>query len=219
MIEIINKVNREDLESLLVNKGQNEVGEAMLLFANQVPEINVIEDLEILDKLFYSYFKSDKNTKKFACTSEEIFERKTFSGCSDIGLAISAILRMKGIPTIYVESAKIEWIGYVHKNDVRQEFMQGHIFLEIYLNDKWYLYDPTFHLVYDNYDYMNFFLPRGYYAFAKALNCHEFDVHSVADEKKVGKEVIKDFAISAYKEPNYSVVDLRNIDKGMKKIH
>lgn len=215
MVEIINKVNRENLESLLENKGQNEVGEAMFFFANQVPKIKTIEDLKTLDKLFYSYFKSDKHTKKFACTSEEIFERKTFSGCSDIGLAISAILRMKGIPTIYMESAKIEWIGYVQANDERQECMQGHIFLEIYLNHKWYLYDPTFRVLYDNYDYTNLFLPRGFYVFAKTLNCHEIGVHSVADEKKISIEVVKDFDISIYKEPNYSVVDLRNPNEGI----
>lgn len=209
MIEIINKVNREDLESLLINKGQNEVGDAMTLFASQVSKINTIEDIKSVDKLFYSYFHQDKHTQKFACTSEEIFARKTFSGCSDIGLAISAILRMKGIPTVYVESAKIEWIQYVQENSEKKELMQGHIFLEIYLNDKWYLYDPTFHLVYDNYDYNNFSLPRGYYVFAKALNSHEFGVHCVDDEKRISIEVLKDFDTSIYKEPNYPIVKLR----------
>ncbi len=211
MIEMINKVNREDLESLLENKGQNEIGESMTLFASQIPEIKTVEDLKDLDKLFYSYFTSDKQTKKFACTSEEIFKRKTFSGCSDIGLAISAILRMKGIPTIYVESAKIEWIQYVQEDNPQKEMMQGHIFLEIYLNYKWYLYDPTFHYVYDNYNFNNFFLPRGYYAFAKALNCHEFGVHSVEDEKRISINILKDFDISTYIEPKYQVIDLKKL--------
>lgn len=210
MIKIINKVNRENLNYLLENKGQNEVGEAMTSFVSQIPEIKKIEDLKILDKLFYSCFKCDRNTKKFACTSEEIFKRKTFSGCSEIGLAISAILRMKGIPTIYIESAKMEWIQYVHEDNPEKECMQGHIFLEIYLNHRWYLYDPTFRVVYDNYDYNNFYLPRGYCVFAKALNCHEFGVYSVEDEKRISIEVLKDFDTSTYKEPNYLVIDLKN---------
>lgn len=208
-MEIINKINRKDLISLLENKGQNEVGLSMLSFASQIPDIDTIDDLKYLDTLFYSSFQQDKTTKKFACTSEEIFSRKTFSGCSDIGLAISSILRMKGIPTVYVESAKIEWIQYVQKNDERKELMQGHIFLEIYLENKWHLYDPTFRIVYDNYDYNNLCLPRRCYVFAKALNCHELGVHSVQEEKKLSIDVLKDFDTSSYKEPNYKGIDLK----------
>lgn len=209
-MKMMNKINRNDLTSLLENKEQNEVGESMLYFASQISSINKIEDLKYLDALFYSYFRQDKTTKKFACTSEEIFSRKTFSGCSDIGLAISSILRMKGIPTVYVESAKIEWIQYVQMNDERKELMQGHIFLEIYLENKWYLYDPTFRFVYDNYDYNNLCLPRDYYVFAKALNCHELGVHSVQEEKKLSIEALKDFDTSTYTEPNYTMIDLKN---------
>lgn len=44
MLEIINKVKRKDLESLLENQGQNKVGEAMILFEQQVPEMKTIED-------------------------------------------------------------------------------------------------------------------------------------------------------------------------------
>ena len=58
MIKIINKVNRENLNYLLENKGQNEVGEAMTSFVSQIPEIKKIEDLKILDKLFYSCFNN-----------------------------------------------------------------------------------------------------------------------------------------------------------------
>lgn len=46
--------------------------------------------------------------------------------------------------------------------------------------------------------------------FAKALNCHEFGVHSVSDEKRISIEVLKDFDTFTYKEPTYFVVDLSN---------
>ena len=119
---------------------------------------------------------------------------------------------MKGIPTVYVESAQIEWIKDVQENNEDKELMRGHIFLEIFLNNTWYLYDPTFHLVYDNYNCENLFLPRGFVAFAKSLNCHELGIHSVKDEKKIGTEAIIDFDITEYNEPNYEVIDLRRVD-------
>ncbi len=96
--------------------------------------------------------------------------------------------------------------------------MQGHIFLEIYIKDTWYLYDPTFHILYFDYDYDNIFLPRGYIAFAKALNSHEIGVHSTQDEKQIGIEYAKSFCISEYKNPNYNMIDIRKIvpDKRLK---
>lgn len=69
--------------------------------------------------------------------------------------------------------------------------MQEYIFLEIYLNKTWYLYDSTFHLIYYSYDYDNSFLPRGYVVSAKGMNCHELGIHSVQDEKKIGSMLIK----------------------------
>lgn len=97
MKKIIDSINRNNLESLLINKNQNQVSKKMRFFAERVPTIEKIEDLKTLDRLFYLHFKLDKTTPKFACTSAEIFERKTYSGCSDIGLAVAPILRLKGI--------------------------------------------------------------------------------------------------------------------------
>ncbi len=211
MKEIISTISRNDLESLLENKGQSKVGFSISKFASRIPKITTIEDLKYVDALFYSFFQCDKHTKKFACTVEEIFARKTFSGCSDIGLAMATILRIKKIPTVYVESAKLEWIKYVQEKDEKQELMQGHIFLEIFLDNKWYLYDPTFRKVYDDYDYNNIFLPREYVVFAKGLNCHEIGVHSVLDEKRISINILQDFDTSSYKTPNYKEIDLKNL--------
>lgn len=208
MESLINTVSRENLESLLVNEGQNEVSKKMELFAKGVPPIEKIEDLNVLDAMFYSYFRSDKTTRKFECSSAQIFERRTFSGCSDIGLALSPILRMKGIPTVYVESAHIDWIREVQNNTEKREFMQGHIFLEIYLEGTWHLYDPTFHLVYLDYDYNNLFLPRGYVAFAKGMNCFDIGIHNVQEEKKLGTTQIRNFNLAEYVDPKYESVNL-----------
>lgn len=208
-MKIVNKVNRSNIDILLVNDGQSKMSETMIEFVKSIPEINKIEDLKALDKKFYEYFARDKNTKKFKFTAEQIFDRRTFSGCSDIGLAISPILRYKGIPTIYVESASIEWIKDVQEDNENKELMRGHIFLEIYLNNKWYLYDPTFHLVYDDYDYNNLCLPRDYYVFAKSMNSFDLDVHSVNDEKELASRVLKNFDISTYTNPNYKEYNLK----------
>ena len=208
-MEIVNKIDRSNLNSLLVNDGQSKMSKSMIEFAKSLPEIKSVEDLKKLNRLFYEYFTRDKSTKKFECTAEEIFERKTFSGCSDIGLAISPILRYKGVPTVYVESASIEWIKDLQEDNDNKEFMRGHIFLEIYLDNKWYLYDPTFHLVYDDYDYNNLCLPRDYYVFAKGMNSFDLGVHSVKEEKELATNILKNFDILTYVNPKYKKYDLK----------
>lgn len=116
---------------------------------------------------------------------------------------------MKGIPTVYVESAHIDWIKEVQNNSEKKELMQGHIFLEIYLDGAWYLYDPTFHLVYLDYDYNNPFLPIGYVVFAKSLNCHKLGIYCVQDEKKVGTTQVKGLDMAKINDSNYQMIDLR----------
>ena len=52
-MEIVNKINRNNIDSLLENYGQSEMSNIMMEFANKIPEVNTIEDLKVLDKLFY----------------------------------------------------------------------------------------------------------------------------------------------------------------------
>ena len=200
------------MDKYLINKGQNLMSQQMIDFANNIPDIKSIEDLKDLDEQFYGYFEKVPKTDKFERTSSEIFEYRKISGCSDIGLAISPILRYKGVPTVYVESGKIEWINNVINNK-NIEQMSGHIFLEIFLNGKWYLYDPTFHYIYDNYDNTNPSLPRGYYVFLKGLNCHEFGICSVQDEKRYGITYFQLHNKIKYEEPCYNQIDIRFLKK------
>ena len=208
-MKLIEKIDRNDLNSLLVNDNQSYMSEVMIDFANSIPSINSIEDIHLLDRAFFSYFKREENgTEKFEKTASEIFERKTVTGCSDIGLAITPILRYKGIPTVYLESAEINWLKDKQENN-NKDIMSGHVFLEIFLNNNWYLYDPTFHLLYLDYDHNNLSLPRNYYAYAKALNAHDLGVFNTKDERKLAINCLNDFDISKYKEPNYDFFDIR----------
>jgi hypothetical protein len=53
---------------------------------------------------------------------------KAFSGCSDIGMMVAAILREKQIPTIYVETANVDWLNKQLNDLPGHEIMLGHIF-------------------------------------------------------------------------------------------
>ena len=68
--------------------------------------------------------------EKFKRSSEEIFADKIYSGCSDIATSLATVLRLKGIPTIYVQAAKVDWVNELHKH--LDTLHQGYVFLELY---------------------------------------------------------------------------------------
>ncbi|MBR6073181.1 MAG: transglutaminase domain-containing protein [Bacilli bacterium] len=212
-------INREDLSRFLINDGQNEIGEATQQFCDMVEDINTIEDVGKLYRLFKHEFKKDENKqyKQFERTVEEIIKSRVYTGCNDVGLVLSTILRMKGIPTVFVSSGRIDWIEESQSRP-KTNIILGHVFLEIFLSDKWYLFDSIKGLIYDKYNYNNLSLPRDFYAYRKTLNNWEFGAYTVNDNNKIMRDVFKDFDISEYKDPEYEVVSLKEYtakDKGV----
>ena len=187
-----NKINKEEQQSAKEVKDEND------------------GTLKDFDTKFYNYFKRDSSTPKFSRTVKEIFESKTFSGCSDIGLMSASILREKNIPTIYVETASVDWLNKVVNNLAGNDVMEGHIFLEIFISNKWYLYDPTRHIVYDNYDNTNNNYPKRYYAFAKGFNSNSLGVYNTKDERKLALDKLKYYDYNQYIDPKYKKIDLNN---------
>ena len=210
MIEVI---NRNDLKSLLVNKGQNEVGNSLMEFSSKIEKIETISDIANLCNLFQNYVVHDKNNvvPKFSRTSEEIFQDKLWSGCSDVATALAPIFRLKGVPTVYLQSAYFGWIEKLNKNDPTAKFIRGHIFLEIYFDNKWMLLDPTNFYLYTNYDYNNLYLPRNYYAFSKSLNGHELGFDSLENNNKLMFKIFTEKNINNFSVPSYEEINLRNL--------
>ncbi len=192
-----------------MNNGQSSANDEIRIFCKNISEINSIDDLKELDKIFFEYFSRDTSTPKFSRSVIDIFNSKTFSGCSDIGMMMATILREKGIPTIYVETANVDWLNKEINNLPGHEVMQGHIFLEILLDEKWYLYDPTFHVVYDNYDSSNNNYPRRYYVFAKGENANSLGVYNVKDERTLAISKLGNYDYNEYVDPNYPEINLR----------
>ncbi len=192
-----------------MNNGQSSANDEIRDFCENISEINSIDDLKELDKIFFEYFSRDTSTPKFSRSVIDIFNSKTFSGCSDIGMMMATILREKGIPTIYVETANVDWLNKEINNLPGHEVMQGHIFLEILLDEKWYLYDPTFHVVYDNYDSSNNNYPRRYYVFAKGENANSLGVYNVKDERTLAISKLGNYDYNEYVDPNYPEINLR----------
>jgi len=212
-------LDRSNLDSFLINNMQSEVGEETLKFSEMVSDVNNIEDIANLYQTFMQEFKPDskKEVEKFKRLTEEIIKSRICSGCNDAGLVLSTILRLKGIPTVFVSSAHIDWIKELQNENKNASYVQGHIFLEIYLNNKWYLFDSMAGKIYDNYDYNNLSLPDGYYAFRKTLNNCNFGAYDLKINNEIMYETFIDFDLIKYSEPFYEGINLKKINNSISK--
>jgi len=107
-------------------------------------------------------------------TAEEIIKDGFSVGCSDIGLAFITLAREKGIPSKYLETIRTQWL-----ENPGQTYM-GHIFAEVYIQNHWYLVDPT-----DGYISVRHRpAPTQYVVAAKGLDSWDIGVRNYDELKK-----------------------------------
>jgi hypothetical protein len=66
---------------------------------------------------------------------------RQMGGCHDFGLVFAAAVRELGYPAVMVESYSIAWIEQFQAGTA--EGHVGHVFVEVYLEGRWVLVDPT----------------------------------------------------------------------------
>lgn len=155
-------------------------------------------------------YKEDdlERPEKFKRTAEEIIASGYYHGCSDVGTAIVSVLRRLGVPTIYVQAGRLDWIEKLNNGDLDAE-IYGHIFLEVYLEYGWWLYDPTFNLLYPDYDPNNLDLPRRYVAYAKSRDGHETGNINLEENAKKMMIAFQGYDYMGYRDPGYVEVNLK----------
>jgi hypothetical protein len=97
-------------------------------------------------------------------------------GCASHALLFANLLRDCGIPAVYVKSARHDWIRSYVATGARGSFA-GHVFLEVFVADRWKLLDAQGMEIWDDYDPGNPELPGGLFAYEKGWD-HFAMVHS-----------------------------------------
>lgn len=111
-------------------------------------EISVIFESRDLDLIFEILGWIKKNLKKKELgrekidlfrkrTAEEIIKSGFLTGCTDYALAFIVLARACHIPTKYVEAIRNKWLDIG-----TEEYLEGHVFAECFINNKWYIIDP-----------------------------------------------------------------------------
>ena len=185
-------IDRTNPEDFLFNIKQGEINEDLRLSTD-------VNKLELLKKIYKEFlenfnYNQNKDVDEYERTVSDIISSETFYGNNEVALVLSSILRLNNIPTLCVFST-----------DYNKT--KTYTFLEIYLDNKWYLFDPLKSKLYFEYDYDNLCLPDNYYAFMKAPSNYSFGIY-----KKEDLEIfIKTTTINeTYKNPEYEYIDLKS---------
>jgi hypothetical protein len=141
---------------------------------------------------------------QFGRSSAQIVASGESTGCTDFGLVFATLAREKGIPTVFVQTASTSWIrDLLASSNGTTSYFAGHILAEVFINNEWYLVDPTQGTIYSNYDRNNLSLPDNYYVFAKSLEVWDTGIMGVEENSIFMTRLFKSFDINNYVPPTY----------------
>ena len=151
-------------------------------------------------------------------TVRDIFNDEQITGCHDDGIFISSILRHYQIANVMVDTSGINWVSKF--NSGKTNSFSGHVFLEIYYEDKCFLFDPTFGKLVIGYDPDNKIIPttfwfldsKGFYTMYKGIDPLSYGITSIEVLINKQREFAKEFQGRKFEIPDYNVVSIRQID-------
>jgi len=110
----------------------------------------ILEVLSWLKEASFKYESSSEKKKKIfrKRTALEIIESGIVSGCTDFALVFISLMRAKGVPTKYIEGIRRRWLEIGRE----EESIEGHIFAECFIKNKWYIVDPEEGAIKINYN-------------------------------------------------------------------
>jgi len=96
---------------------------------------------------------------------EQVIADGYWMWCADRAVALGTLLRAVGVPTIWVKSMEVGWIRELGAGRLKD--YRGHVFLEVYTQSRWQLFDPVAMTLYSHYDPHAHLLPGGRFAYDK----------------------------------------------------
>lgn len=129
-------------QNFLKQGDQTQITDNMLKIVNEFSE----HDLDLIVRIIKWIHKNlkpnnDKEVKNRVFrqrTADQIIKDGYTTGCTDIGLVFITLARAKSVPTKYIEAIRRKWL---ESDD--EDFIEGHVFAEVYIDGKWYIIDPT----------------------------------------------------------------------------
>jgi len=150
----------------------------------------------------WQYFTYDRwlKTRAFVRTAGELYESGVLGGCSDYALAQITLFRAVGIPSRMVVTANVDWMYQYVKNPLTMT--EGHSFIEVFLEDRWYLVDSTYRYFFSEYVPVSVSYPHGEYLCKKGVDFWDIGIKSLDDMDRLLRDVALNYQ-GDFQEPAY----------------
>ncbi len=130
----------DEQEIFLSAGNQTKISDEVRGIIPQLPKAINLGDVFLLLSFLHKTIKFNEKEKSILFrkrTADEIIKSGFATGCTDYALAFLPMLRKNGIPARYAEAIKNRWFLSA---DLEQ--LEGHVFVEVFLNNQWYIIDP-----------------------------------------------------------------------------
>jgi hypothetical protein len=153
-------------------------------------------------RYMWQYFAYDRwlKTQAFMRTADELYESRVLGGCSDYALAQITLFRALRIPARMVVTANVDWIYQYLKNPLTMT--EGHSFIEVFLEDRWYLVDSTYRYFFSEYNPGLPSCPHGEYFCRRGIDFWDIGIKSLEDMDRILRDVALNYR-GDFREPAY----------------
>jgi hypothetical protein len=103
---------------------------------------------------------------------DQIIDDGTLGGCADHSIVFGALSRACGIPTVWVKTMDYDWIRDFKLHGPIGSW-RGHVFLELYIQNRWLLLDAQGMILYEDYNTSSHFFPGRRYAYDKGSDPYD----------------------------------------------
>ncbi len=192
----------EDVLVWLKGGGQSTVTPRIEAEAKKISGKTRRERLFKAMRYMWQYFTYDRwfKTQAFMRTADELYESRVLGGCSDYALAQITLFRAVRIPARMVVTANVDWIYQYLKNPLTMT--EGHSFIEVFLEDRWYLVDSTYRYFFSEYDPGLPSYPHGEYFCKRGIDFWDIGIKSLEDMDRILRGLALNYR-GHFEEPAY----------------
>ncbi len=193
----------DDISVWLEAGRQSRITPVIARTASQISGLTRRERLFKAVDYFWKNFTYDNwySDKAFTLSADQLFKKKVLGGCSDCALVQVAVFRALQIPARLVLTANVDWMQAYQENDLL--ISTGHVFIEVYLEDRWYLVDSTYRLLFSDYNPDTKSYPRREYYCIRGRDYWDMGIKDISGLNIVFSEKALAFEGALYRNPSY----------------
>lgn len=167
---------------------QTQTSSQIKKIAEKVTKKNttILAKIFAIIKFIHKNLNHERNKEKRkkllrARTANEILKSKRHTGCGDCATVFISLARELGIPCKWVDTIAEDWL---EEEKLLENQIHGHIFVDVLINNKWYVLDPSFATIGNRYQWPKLNGQIQFIVYKKGLDAWDIGIGSLDDLRK-----------------------------------